>query len=519
MDTLGVKVNQTSGRVRTALVPLAAVEEVSDHAKVKRLVASRTLKPLMDVARPAVNATSFQNTSGLTGQGVVIGIVDSGIDPNHADFAGRIERIWDQTVSGPGVPEGGYGVEFSGTTLTASRDADGHGTHVAGIAAGNGTKYRGIAVNSRLVIVKTSFQTAHIADAIRYVFRIADDLGLPAVCNLSLGGHFDPHDGTDPLSVTIDQVSGPGKIVCCAAGNEGTDNIHAELALGEPAIRQIRFQVPQNSVSMAELNAWYPGTDKLEIAIRRPGPGGQVTPFQKVFSTGQFTHTYTLGNATVRIQTPGPDPDNGDHNFRVTIVRATAGTVPSGVWELRVRNLTSVTGPLHVWALDNARSPQVMFTGAEATDRCKVGSPGAAAEAITVASYTTRVQWKDLDGNNRQVGLTKGTISDFSSEGPLRTGGEKPDVAAPGAMIASCLSADSDPDRASMISNNYLIIAGTSMACPFVTGLVALLLERNPALDPAGVKRLLKSASAVPNGPAGQFHEKWGFGLIDASHL
>jgi subtilisin family serine protease len=124
----------------------------------------------MDVAPGKVHLPAFRNASGLSGSGVVIGVVDSGIDPNHPAFAGRILRIWDQTLPGPGVPEGGYGAELTGTLLTVSRDNHGHGTHVAGIAAGAHPIFGGVAPGAELVIVKSDLQDAHIADGIRYIF-------------------------------------------------------------------------------------------------------------------------------------------------------------------------------------------------------------------------------------------------------------------------------------------------------------------------------------------------------------
>jgi subtilisin family serine protease len=515
----GVVINQRRGKVRTGIVPISEIEALADDPKVKRIIASRKLRPLMDVAATKVRLPAFWTSSGLSGDSVVIGVIDTGIDASHVDFQGRIHRIWDQTASGPGVAEGAYGLELTGNTLSASKDRNGHGTHVAGIAAGDGSKFSGVAPKAMLVIVKTDFQDAHIADGIRYVFRVASDLGLPAVVNLSLGGHSDAHDGTDSLSQTIDQEVGPGRIVCCAAGNEGNDNIHARVELG-PVNHEIRFQIPQDSVGVAELNGWYPGSGKLEIAVQLPGPGGLVTPFQKVISSGQFSHLHELGNARVRIQTPGPDPENGDHNFRVVIRnKSPTALVPAGVWRLLVKNNDGVSGFLHAWTLDDQDSPQVFFTNASASDSHKIGSPGASAEAITVAAYTTRVKWKDEDGVQRQVGLAIDTISDFSSEGPLRDGSQKPDVAAPGAMIISCMSGDSEPDAEVRVDDKYVVEAGTSMACPFVSGIVALLLERDATLDPQGVKSILKAHSAVPSTASGSFDPKWGFGLIDAKNL
>jgi subtilisin family serine protease len=188
-----------------------------------------------------------------------------------------------------------------------------------------------------------------------------------------------------------------------------------------------------------------------------------------------------------------------------------------GVWQLRVRNTSSTDTCLNVWTLDESSS--VFFTGKSVKDAVKIGSPGAASSAITVAAYTTRTKYTDIDGQVQEMGFELHTISEFSSEGPLRNAGHKPDVAAPGAMIVSTLSADASFDRSSMINSKFVVMAGTSMATPFVSGLVALLLQRDPKLDPAAVKDLLRKNSAIPGKPAGTFDEKWGYGVINALNL
>jgi subtilisin family serine protease len=180
----GVRVNQSSGKVRTAILPIDSLDVVSDEPAVQRIKPSRYLKAMMDVAPGKVNLPQFKNETGLTGKGVAIGIVDTGIDAKHPAFAGRILRVWDQTLPGEGVPEGGYGIELTGANLTTSRDSEGHGTHVAGIAAGEDSTYAGVAPEVELVIVKSDLQDAHIADGIRYIFRVAGEMGRPAVVNL-----------------------------------------------------------------------------------------------------------------------------------------------------------------------------------------------------------------------------------------------------------------------------------------------------------------------------------------------
>jgi subtilisin family serine protease len=193
--------------------------------------------------------------------------------------------------------------------------------------------------------------------------------------------------------------------------------------------------------------------------------------------------------------------------------------VASGIWQLRLRNVSGTEAEVNVWTLDE-QGGIVFFTGKSVNDSMKIGAPGAAAGAITVASYTTRVEWINIDGNVRQVGLALDDISDFGSEGPIRKGAQqKPEVAVPGAMIIACLSSKSGPQRAEMVNMEFRVMAGTSMATPFVVGLVALLLERDPELDPNGVRAKLRSNSAIPGKPAGSYDTKWGFGLIDAQDL
>ena len=518
LTTAGVIVNQPTGRIRTAFLPVTSLDPLSEDPQVGRIISSRYLRKRMEVALPRVNVPQFRNNNDLSGTGVIIGIVDTGIDPNHPAFAGRILRIWDQTLSGPGVLEGGFGLEVSGANLTASRDTDGHGTHVAGIATGSDVNFGGVAPNARIVVVKTDFQDAHIADAVRYIFRIARELNQPAVVNLSLGGHFDAHDGSDPLSRICTRESGPGRIVCCAAGNEGNDNIHGQTVVAPNQSRTMRFRIPTNTIREGFLNGWYPGGASLEISVR--SPSGFETAPQPVILAGSATRTHNLPNARVRITTPRPDPANGDHHFLVQISSRVLGTAaPGGTWQLVVRNTSANNARLDVWAIDDQGGTEVSFTGTSFQDSMKIGSPGSSAGAITVASFTSKRRWVDIDGNAQTVGMTLNDISSFSSEGPLRNNVQKPDVTAPGAMIVAALSRDSAHDRSSMIDPLHLVNAGTSMATPFIAGVVALLLQRNRQLDPAGVKNLLRAASAIPNQAAGAFNPKWGFGLINGLRL
>ncbi|MBT2525064.1 S8 family peptidase [Streptomyces sp. ISL-99] len=519
----GVELNEGGRKVRTAIVAMDALQRLTAHPGVKRVVPATQLRPCLNRAQEAVGVPAFRTNSGMTGKGVVVGIIDTGLDPLHPEFSGRVERIWDQTMlGGSGVPEGGYGAEFSGAALSAatlSRDTGGHGTHVAGIAAG----VEGVAPEARLVIVKTDFQDAHIIDGIQYIFRVARDLDMPAVVNLSLGGHFDSHDGTDPMSLAIEEESGPGAIVCCAAGNEGDDDLHAQIKVPEGTVRSIPCHPGRllDAPDIFWLNGWYGGSDRFDIAMA--SPSGATTPFQSVLTSGSPVRTFDLPEGAVQIVTPGIDPANGDINFFVQVEPTSSGTGTAlSKWRLLVRGAAVTDGTIDVWVLgrSDART-QPQFSGPSVHDAMKIGSPGAASSAITVAASATRTEWRDFNGADQQAPwLQLGDIASFSSEGPRRDGAHKPDITAPGAMIISALSRDAvDLPRHFITSDRHVAFQGTSMATPFIAGIGALVLQRDPGCDPGKFKNLLRDNATVPGAGPGAFDPKWGHGLLNAANL
>lgn len=511
-------------RLGTALVPLSRLRPLAEHPAVTRLSAPRELRPLMDVARPLVRLPQFVQETQSSGSGVIFGLVDSGLDVNHPAFAGRVLSLWDQTMQGPGpgddfVPMGAL---LTGPAMSASLDTNGHGTHVTGIAAGAVPPYEGVAPQAEIIAVKTNFQNTAIAEAVRWIFSEATRLNRPAVVNLSLGGHGDAHDGSDDLSTLIGQEVGPGRIVVAAAGNEGTDAIHVSGVVTATKAATYSIRVAPNSSGLTPeffiLNGWYSGSGECEV--RLTSSTGLATPFQAVLKTEPTSRTHALQNDRADIATPPATVNpNGDHQFFVVVESRFQGMpVQGGVWTLEVRRQNGQPGMLHVWLVlpSNADPRAAEFLGPDVSLSHLIGSPGVATEAVTVASFTSRNRWVDSAGLQRAVGLPVNTISDFSSPGPRRDGVLKPDVTAPGAMIVSCLSrASISPALApSIVAPGFFVDAGTSMATPFIAGIAALLLEKQPASTPADVKKFLKARSRVPGQAAGTHDPKWGFGLL-----
>ena len=523
-DIEGVNLRSQRGSVRTARISLKGLDRLSERDDVHRISPAVTLRLLNDMCAQKTRLPVYRSNHAEQGRDVVVGIIDSGIDAAHPAFANRIHSIWDQTIPGVGWNNTRYGTVLTGPTLSVSADTNGHGTHVAGIAAGNDADFGGVAPKAHIVCVKTDLKNTSLGDGIRYVFNVAEQMSLPAVVNLSLGGHFDAHDGTDALSELINERTGPGRIVVTAAGNEGGDNIHAATVVPQGQTKEMLFKVTPTSEADSTpwviLNGWY-GAGECEISIETSS--GDVTPFQPVLSGPESVRTHNFSNARLQITTPPASTNiNNDHSLLVEIKPGPfANRVQGGIWRLRVRNIGDTDVRIDVWSIVPVGAREAAFLPPFNSPDMKIGSPGSAGEAITVASFTSRNRWKDSFGKPQAVGMTPDTISDFSSPGPLRNGSRKPDVTAPGAMIASCSSSLSNPapSQPFVIRNGFHLASGTSMACPYITGLVALLLERDPSLDAAGVKALLKSSSTVPSLGSGAFHPSWGFGLIDAGSL
>jgi subtilisin family serine protease len=537
----GIRMYSNTGTVRTALVdfqnsPTAfeGLDDLSEMESVHYISSSMRLKPLNDVAALKTGLTAFRAShSALTGEGVVIGIIDSGIDSSHPAFAGRIHSIWDQTIPAGDDATKPYGKVLKAAEMAESADESGHGTHIAGIAAGFDPQFGGVAAGADIVVVKTDFQTAHIADAIRHVFNVAEELGKPAVVNLSAGGQLDAHDGTDDLSKFIEQElkDKTGRLVVAAAGNEAAQQIHARveapaLVEGQPVkAKEVLLNVPKveraKRASQLILRGWYDSNGKCTVRLTIPsGSSANTEPVpNNIGSPSQINFTKhfpypNMDSETYIAKTLIPCPLNDSHEFFIDTRRIPPltfiETSEVSKWKLSIENegAAPLTVDVWLWVPEGAKEPE--FLPEFDDSLMKIGSPGCAGEAITVASYTTRA--------DVQSPLEVDTISPFSSPGLLRNGNLKPDVAAPGAIIISARSSQTNP-LLSNITGGFTVGSGTSAAAAFITGVCALLLQNNSALTPSAVKDWLRTNSRIPEQPAGQHDEKWGYGLLNLTNV
>lgn len=528
----GVRVVGRLGRFATALVPLLTLERSQFEKSVVSVAASRITAPKMNLAHAATNYAHLVATRGWLGRGVIVGVIDTGIDGSHPAFGGRILRVWDQTdASGPGVSlddklTGAEGRELVGAAVSAATDEDGHGTHVAGIAAGAHGPYTGVAPLADLMIVKTTFQTKAILEGVVYLIEHARRLYRPLVINLSLGMHADPHDGSDAFSKAISEacVDNPSVVICCAAGNEGDEALHAEVTLTSDRKNAFDIQVdptrepaPKKRRVPVVFSAWY--YDGIgEVHVQLEGPDGSKTTEFSPGSGGDTGIQMQFAGTLVSIFPAVLDPESRQFQIFVVLSPKVGATVTPGTWRLHVRAVATRPLEVHAWI---ARGENIGdFASRVESDRMKIGAPGAAKGSITVAAVTTRNSWIDANGRPQSFpALRLFDAAPFSSDGPLRDGTPKPDVAAPGQWLIAARSGQSSYPDWLHVDASFLALQGTSMATPFVSGLAALILEGNPSATCADVKSQLIAASQIPGRARGVYDRVWGWGLVDAGKL
>ena len=195
LDSAGCRIRTRTGDIATVLIPLSAVESVSELGCIQYVSASQPMRASMDSARYYSDvADAYAGTKlpqPYTGKGVIVGVVDSGFDFTHPNFydkegkAYRIKQVWDQTSP---YSKAEYRTEEELLDAACSFDSDvnTHGTHVAGIAAGGGfdTPYQGVANESDMILVATTMQNSDIVDGVDYIFRESEKQGRPCVVNL-----------------------------------------------------------------------------------------------------------------------------------------------------------------------------------------------------------------------------------------------------------------------------------------------------------------------------------------------
>ena len=461
--------------IRESLIMiLAQFPEIEYIEKPKRLffqVANGRRVSCID----AVQDTRF----ALFGQGILVAVIDSGIDYENADFRNedgstRIRYLWDQSLApaeGRVPPEGYFiGAEYTAAQidealrqpsiqerrrLVPSMDTSGHGTAVAGVAAGNGRnssgQYPGVAPQSELIVVKLGNprkegfpRTTELMQGLDYVIRKALELRIPVAVNISFGNTYGSHDGTSLLERFIDDISNIWKSsICIGSGNEAASAGHTSGIMEEDRDTVIQLAVQNNQPTLS-IQIWKEYTDVIDISLVSPA-GVTVGPIQEVLGPQRFT----VGQTEILLYYGEPSPYSTAQEIYIDMLPKDT-YITGGVWKIVLTPRKIVSGVYELWLpSENVvnRGTGFLFP----TDNTTLTIPSTASRAITVGAYNA---------------LTF-AYADFSGRGYTREERlVKPDLAAPGVDITTVA-----------VGGGYAQFTGTSFATPFVTGSAALLME------------------------------------------
>ncbi len=421
---------------------------------------------------------SAASNLNLTGQGVLVAVIDSGIDYAHPDFLNedgttRILELWDQTIEIAGLePPVGFrrGTLFSEEVINRaleqpteqqryeicpSRDISGHGTHVAGIAAGNGRasggRYRGVAYESNLLIVKLGSpeenafpRTTELMTAIDYCVNRAVFYGMPLALNLSFGNNYGSHSGTSLLETYLNDMAGEFRTsIVIGSGNEGAAAVHTSGIVSGNQTKEVEFSVSEFEAAL-NLQIWKNYVDEMAIILEHPN-GSRIGPIQGI----QGSQRFRIENTEILLYYGEPSPYSPYQEIYFDFLPVD-DYIDSGIWRIGLVPQQIVVGNYDMWLPAGGVTNQgtgFLFPTEETT----LTIPSTAEKAITVGAYDAYY--------NR--------AATFSGRGYTReTNQVKPDIVAPGVDINSTAP-----------GGGYVLRTGTSMATPFVTGASALLME------------------------------------------
>jgi len=556
-----------AGDIAALRINLSRLQDLAAVAGIERIESNDLkLQPMNDqlVVQNHVQEVhyGFNLPQGYDGSGVIMGIIDEGIDYTHPDFRDefgrtRIKHLWDQAIinfdSATQAQPYGYGKVFDGNQIdTSSQHYDSqfsHGSHVAGIACGNGlslNNYKGVAPGSDMIVVKMNLNRpdndflSSLVDAVKYIFDKADDLNKPVVINISLGTYFGSHDARDIQALAIENLvsAKPGRVIVCSAGNAGTAPIH----LGYEMSPDTAFTWFQHSSQGIYIQLWGDSGDfqnaRFSIGIDRVSPSREYLaglPYTSVLSNPGVMQVDTIykGSARLGIIQSMSQLWNGNYSLEYFIVPDSIVNITGQDTSRYFWRLSSVgNARLDAWSFDmvfdnlpdTSSFPMILKYKKPDNQQTIVSSFSCSDKVITVGSYVNRNYYMNANFSiTRDTSIHPGELSAFSSLGPTRDGRIKPDITATGEWVLSCARQDelnilsaTEPDKVAA-GKKHKRSSGTSMSSPVVAGIAALYLQKNPQADWREVKDAIINC-ADRDAYTGNLlpDNSWGYGKVNA---
>lgn len=522
LKDFGVNIVYLTGHYAILTVPGAFVRRLSEFTEIIYVEMPKSLYFTVSngVRTSCINPVQNNSFPGgmLTGEGVICACIDSGIDIynnvfRNNDGTTRILELWDQNFEG-NPPEGySIGSVFTGDDIneilreegngrinvtTPGRDVSGHGTHVAGIMAGNFAVDKnnniGVATKSPILVVKLNTstnngfpRTTELMQAIDYVYKTSVKYQMPVSINISFGNSYGSHDGTSLLETFIDDISNLWKMtISIGTGNEGSSAGHALEMFSSGEQKKISFTVGNYERNL-NLQIWKTYEDEFEITINSPGEVNGIR-----VNSVPGTLESRIGNNKILVYYGEPSPYSRFQEIYIEIIPYLVGDsyISTGVWSLDVSAGRITSGRLDVWLPDAAAlNENTRFTNPSPETTLTI--PSTSNSAISVGGYNSLSY----------------AYADFSGRGFTRlTNQIKPDIVAPAVNVTSAAVGGGVTEK-----------SGTSMACPFVSGSAALLMEwgivkgNDPYLYGEKVKAyLIKGAKPLAGEPLPSERQGWG---------
>lgn len=568
LTNLGITVQTKAGNIWSITAPFYAIEKLNDLQGLQFVEASFSAMPLMQDTDWIATKTNLVHQGinlpmAYKGDGIIVGAIDIGFDYNNPVFFDangncRIKRVWEQNKIGNAPAGYNYGNELTTVadykTAKTDRPTDGHGTMVAGIAAGGGiygkgNANRGMAPNADLVLVALNYGTETFlddkntagpafVDAIDYIFKYAASQNKPAVINISWGHHAGPHDGTTLLDKAIENLTGAGKILVNAAGNEGKQLLHLQQNLQNDTFYTIsNFTRKPKPKETNTVNFW--GAENTDFAIQiRVLDTLQNQVAQSVFYSasgnvnvnnhvyfGNDTLSYTIASLAKNVNNNKPEifimyENTNCNKYYVSFAFTSANTILNA-WNCGYE--WSKGYPQFIANLKNQPTQSNYVLG---NNQYTIGESGSNSKAcIAVGSYNSNVNWTNFWGGTKSIDAIsqKDTITGFSSRGPSTDNRIKPDITAPGYFVGGPMSSFTPLDITDITDTIFLngtrydwvMSAGTSFAAPCVAGAIALMLQADRMLTPVKALAMLKNSARVDAKTGAVPTNIWGWGKIN----
>lgn len=475
------------------------IPKLLDYEEIEYIERPFVLGPSL-TSSEASGIDSFKSTTDLTGDGVIIGIIDSGIDYRHPyfineDSTSKIISIWDQTRKGnppDGFKEGYvYTNEDINNALELGEripfmDQIGHGTHVSGIASSIAPDADIIAVKVGSKGIESFARTTEFMRAVKYIIDEAEKLGKPVVINISYGTNEGPHDGSSLFEEYLDDMSLRWKTsIVVAAGNEGDKGHHKYVKLEEDISKPIEFSVGPGEMEL-DISVWKKFSDDFTFKV--VSPSGISSP-----NIGEYSGEINaiLGNTKMTSFFVPPTPYTLREQARINL----RGNpyIQEGIWRIIIDASEVVEGDVDIYLpISEKLSENTKFL--DPSLELTITTPATAERVISVGSYDYRTN----------------TSSSFSGRGDVSRNVVKPDIVAPGEDIVS-----------SFPGGGLASLSGTSMAAPQVVGSIALLMEwgivdgNDPFLYADRIKALILKNATRDKDFLEYPDEIWGYGTLN----